>query len=687
LHDIAFAGSFTNLYEEDEMRDVSRREFLRISALATAGVAAAACAKTAEPTEAPPEATAAPKEATAAPKEEATATPKPAEAAPAKEAPEWAEAAAAGDLPPYDERLPETPMPIAVAEEIGQFGGVWHRVGVGMGEAWIIEARLGYECFVRWTEDGSGVYPNLCESFDISDDATEFTIHLRKGHKWSDGEAHNADDYMFWYEDGMLNADLTPTFPKWLRDPENDEPVVVEKVDDYTIKYIYESPKGLFAREMAGPRGLDWSRWPQHHMSQYHPNYAEKDALDKEMAEREFENWWQLFGNRRSWQSGDRPCIYPWWAVVVPPDIPVVCHRNAFYHKTDEEGNQLPYIDEVHFDLVENSDLLNMKAVAGEIDMQLRHIMWTNYPLFVENADKGDYRVIRWTLAEGANCLLIPNHTHKDPGLREMFESLDVRIAMSLGINREQINELAYMGLGKPRQAAVVEQCPWFKPEHATKWADYDPDQANQILDDAGLTERDDQGFRKRFDGEDWTFEIQYSPIFGPWKDVLEMVTKQWGEIGINATLKEVDRTLRGERNTANENDFNVWTQDRCFTPLIEPEWFMPGASPTNGTANGYGSWWLSRGEEGDEPPPALKLQYDLHAQITAAQPAELPALAEKFFDNASENLWYIGPVGQLPHVGVCKNKFRNVPEDAVSDWLQLSPGNTFPEQYFWKQD
>jgi peptide/nickel transport system substrate-binding protein len=212
-----------------------------------------------------------------------------------------------------------------------------------------------------------------------------------------------------------------------------------------------------------------------------------------------------------------------------------------------------------------------------------------------------------------------------------------------------------------------------------------DLDQANKLLDDLGLAKGDD-GFRLRPDGELLTWEIQYAPVFGPWKDVIEMTVKQWEEIGLKVTVKELDRDLRGQRNTANENDFNVWTQDRCFTPLIEPAWFMPGAGGMDGTANLYSQWWTSGGEEGEEPPPELKAQFELYDKIKAATPDQLPPLAEEFFDRASENLWFIGNVGQLPHVGVVKNKFRNVPDNAVSDWLLLSPGNTFPEQYFWKE-
>ncbi|MCB0064194.1 MAG: hypothetical protein KDE19_18855, partial [Caldilineaceae bacterium] len=91
-------------------------------------------------------------------------------------------------------------------------------------------------------------------------------------------------------------------------------------------------------------------------------------------------------------------------------------------------------------------------------------------------------------------------------------------------------------------------------------------------------------------------------------------------------------------------------------------------------------------GTEGEEPPAEVAAQYALYDQIKGASAADLPALAEEFFDRASEELWFIGTVGALPHVGVVKNNFRNVPEEAVSDWLQQTPGNTNIEQYFKRQ-
>ncbi len=669
------------------MISISRREFVRLSALTTAASVAAACAQPAAP--AAPTAVPVAQAPTAAP-----AAPSAPTAAPAvtevryAEAPVLAEKAKAGGLPPIEERLPLEPRVIPVAEEIGQYGGVWHRCAVGVSDAGIINSRLSYECLVRWNDDGSGVVPNVAKAFEINADATEFTFHLREGMKWSDGEPFTADDVVFYVVDDLMNAERNPTLPKRYRDPINQEPLAVEKVDDYTFKVIYKSPYGLFIQVLAGPSALDWTVRPKHYLTQFHPTYAVKEELEAKIKAANFTNWWELFGNRADWQNAEIPHIWPWLPTRVPPDVPIVCERNPYYWKVDAEGNQLPYIDSVQFDIVENADLLNMKAVAGEIDCQFRHIMWANYPLFVENAQQGDYRVMKWTLAEGSNALLHPNMNHGDAGLRELMQTKDFRIALSVAIDRKAINELAYQGFGSPRQAALVPQCPYYKPEHETKYAELDIAKGNELLDGIGLTAKDDEGFRLRKDGTPLSVTFEYAPVFGPWRDVVNMVCEQWKEIGIRGIPKEEDRTLFAERATAGlEMDMGIWTMDRCFTPLIEPLYFMPisGGTPPS-TAREWVQWNDTRGAQGTEPPEDVRAQFALYEEIKGATPDILPGLAQQFFDNASEAIWFIGTVGVLPHVGIVKNNFRNVPEQAISDWLQLTPGNTNVEQYFWKQ-
>ena len=660
---------------------VSRRRFLQLSAVTATGALVVACGGA--PAAAPAAEDAAPAAAAGSGGEAAAA----AGSGQYREAPMLTELVNAGSLPPVDERLPVAPRTIPVVEEIGEYGGTWFRAAVGPGDAGTIGNRLSYENLLRWTEDGGGVIPNIAESYEVNDDATEFTFTLREGMKWSDGEPFTADDYLFVYEDIMSNEELSPAFPSWMTDP-NGDPGSIEKVDDYTIKFVFGTSFGLFEQILAGPSASWINDRPKHYLSQFHSTYADASELEAMVAEAGFDEWIQLFGDRANWQNPEQPHVWPWVPTRVPPEIPIVAERNPYYYKVDAEGNQLPYLDRIQFDVVERADLLNLKAVAGELDMQFRHILWTNYPLFIENSEAGDYRVMRWALAEGSNCLLHPNMNHQDPVLRELFQNKNFRIALSHGINRSQINELAYLGLGEPRQASLISQSAYFKEEYASRYADHDPDTANQLLDEVGLTERDNEGFRLRPDGEPLTITIEYAPVFGPWADAVQLVTDHWKEIGIRAIPKEEDRTLFSQRgDTGTEMDMGVWIMDRCLTPLIEPWYFFPfkGGTPPSTAAQWY-TWYTSGGTEGEEPPAEVAAQYALYDQIKGASAADLPALAEEFFDRASEELWFIGTVGALPHVGVVKNNFRNVPEEAVSDWLQQTPGNTNVEQYFKRQ-
>ena len=155
-----------------------------------------------------------------------------------KEAPSLAEMVAAGTLPPLEERLPLEPMVIEPEESIGTYGGTW-RAGLrgGSDNAWIYRT-IAYEQMTRWERDWSGVRPNIAKGWDVSDDSTEYTFYLREGMRWSDGEPFTSDDVVFWYEDVLMNEELTPSVPNWLM--AGDEPVVVEAVDDYTVKFSFD---------------------------------------------------------------------------------------------------------------------------------------------------------------------------------------------------------------------------------------------------------------------------------------------------------------------------------------------------------------------------------------------------------------------------------------------------------------
>ena len=678
-----------------ERSKLTRREFLQISALTTAGIVVSACRPPATPapaTEAPAvQATEAPKaaEPTAAPKAaEPTAVPEP--VSQYNEAPALAEMVKAGTLPPVDERLPLEPVVHTPVEEIGQYGGVWHRAAVGPGDVQL-PARLSYENWVRWDMTGSTMVPNMMKAWDISADGTVFTFYLRQGMKWSDGEPFTANDILFLFNDHWGNEELAPNgVPGWLK--VQGEPVKAEKLDDYTVRLTFAGPAGLFMTLLASANGLNLYKCA-HYAEQFHVNYADKAKLEAAAKDAGFEFWHQYYNTKtdsgsRTRDELDLPTIFAWKAKVVPPTSPTVLERNPYYWKVDTAGNQLPYIDTIEHTLIENAEVLNLKAIAGELDMQLRHINFANYPLFQDSKEQGDYRVLQWVRGYITDSVIAPNVTHKDPVMREILGDKRFRWALSHGINREEIIESVYLGMAEPNQVSPLASSPFYWEDQAKNRLEYDVDLANSLLDEMGLTNKDSEGYRLRPDGKRLVINYEFAPIFGAWGDIGELLTAQWKLLGIQVTVTQEERTLFYERKQANEHDMGVWTGNGEFNPLIGPRWFLPENNESI-QAIPYADWFNTGGKEGEEPPvdSDIRKVREIYEEIKiTVDPDKQKQLWRQILELNKENLWVLGIATAPPELVIVKNNFRNVPEVAVSDWNLLTPGATAPEQYFFKK-
>lgn len=595
------------------------------------------------------------------------------------EAPMLAERVASGELPPVDERLPVEPLVVVPYDDIGQYGGVWRRAALSTGDVQL-SARLSYETLVRWNLEGSDVMPNVAESFDVCEENRTFTFYLREGMKWSDGHPFTAADFEFWWESGIMNEDLHPVPPAWLlREGELPE---FRVLDDYTIQFEYAVPYGVFLRQMAY-HGEGVTQFPKHYLSQYHPDYVDADTLQAMAEETQREAWYQLFWDRRDARRNlDMPVIWAWMPTVPAPATTQIAERNPYYWKVDPEGNQLPYIDTMIHDVVENAEVLNLRAATGEIDMQLRHIMWENLPIFVDNAERHNFRILQWASAEASNYMYYPNMFHEDPVKRDLFRNPDFRRALSMAIDREEIQMLAYVGLGRTRQGGVIQMSPFYVEGSDQWYAERDLDAANELLDALGMDQRDSGGYRLGPDGERFTINIVLSPVFGPWPRVTEMVIDYWSDVGIRAVADVVERSLHGQRSGAGDFDYSVWTNDRGLTPDVDPLFLLPGRGQA--VQSPWFDWFISMGERGEAPPDGpFREAYDLYAAVLNAEDnEELTELMKELVELNNSQLFYTGVVGDLPHVVIVAGDMYNVPEVAPSDWLQKTPGNTWPEQY-----
>ena len=592
------------------------------------------------------------------------------------QAPMLEELVQAGQLPPVEERLP-IPEDVAVVqpvEQIGQYGGTWHRPIFGPAD-FHSYGRVIYDNIARFDEKGN-VHPNIVKKWEVEEGGKVWYLYLRRGMKWSDGYPFTADDILFWWEDIANDPNITPAVPDyWVI---GGEPMKVTKVDDYTVRLEFKEATGIVPILLAhtGPQWPNmFERWgffaPKHYLKQFHPRYN-PDAT------------YELFEKKAQEFNPDLPVVTAWKVVSWEPGIRLVAERNPYYWKVDPEGNQLPYIDRVILDVIADKETVQLKAMAGEYEMQARHIDPTQLPAFKQHEGEGGYTVRLWDAIWAGNPTLFFNHNTTDPVKKELFNNLKFKQALSYAINRDRINEVVFLGLATPRQNNMVPMSPYYDPELDTIYTEYDPALANRLLDEIGLTERDADGYRLGPDGNPLTLAIDVSlPAWPGFMDALEMVTEDWRRIGIHAVLNPVERAKFFARVNANEQDIGTWQTDEALVSVTFP-WWIP-THPHSMMAPMYAQWVVSGGKSGWEPKGDFKVALDLLQEYrTTVDPKKQAELMKRILDiHIRKNLWTIGTVGLNKVPVIVKNNFHNVPEHGVCDWLLRTPGYTHPEQYF----
>lgn len=609
------------------------------------------------------------------------------------EAPALAEQTKAGKLRPVDERLPEQPLMVPVVEKIGQYGGVWRRAFLGPADA-NNYVRVVYDGLFRFTPDGADIEPKIAMGAKASADYRVWTIHLRKGARWSDGEPFTADDILFWYNSVLLNKDLMPTLPSWARNGDGSA-VKVQKLDDYAVQFAYDRPATLFLSEIANQDGPDQTLamfLPAHYLKRFHPAFTPKDELDRMAQAASFKSWTELFNAKATaTQNPDRPTMAAWMPVTRVSDQVFVLKRNPYYIGVDKEGNQLPYIDELRFTYFADQQALNLAAIAGDFDMQERHIQMTNYPVLKEQEKNGKYRVIIWPTFGGSDAVIAFNSTYTaDPVIGKLLATREFRIALSYAINRDEIKESAFLGLGEARQPIAAPWHPYFPgKEWATKYTDFDRDKANQMLDSLGLTKRDPQGIRLMENGKPATIEISVVPAFGAWPDVAQLVAKDWEAVGVKTIVQIRERALHFSMRAANQLMTEIWNEDTTAFPFTGGSKFDPRNGPLQQLTVGplYYRWLTSGGKEGVEPPePQKRITQLVDAARSTGRDGQIKA-AQELFRIWADNVYEIGTIGLTPMVQgvvVINSKMHNVPATIGNDWPLRTPGNARTEQFFF---
>ncbi|WP_342361868.1 ABC transporter substrate-binding protein [Terrarubrum flagellatum] len=607
------------------------------------------------------------------------------------EAPGLAKDVAAGKLPPVAQRLPEKPLVVKPVEKAGVYGGTWRQALVG-GSDGLIERTVGYTRLVRWNPEWTDVIPDVAESVEAKPDGTEYTFKLRKGMKWSDGAPFTADDIMFWYNDVLMNKEITPSVPRWLR--AGNDPVVVEKVDDYTVKFRFTAANGMLLLYLASNQGSDiLTASAAHYLKKFHKKY--NPNAEQEAKAAGAPSWSALIQSKiGTWQSPDRwrdasrPVLDPWkLSVPYSGTSQVVAERNPYYFKVDPEGRQLPYIDRVTFDIMGDVQGVILKAVNGELDMQAQRLNSIETTIVLaQNKEKGAYRLFKVRPAWSNGMLICLNQTVKNPGLREVFRNRDFRVGLSLAINRDELNEILYSGQSRPYQAAPRPNTALYDETLATQYTKYDPKAADELLDKAGFAKRDAQNFRLAPDGKRIAFSIDVLTARKDHIDALELIRKYWRAIGIDMQPKPIESSFSVARQLANDHEALVWIGGGGydFLGLLDPKWYFPYENQS-----AFGSAWgiyyqNPRDPNAEEPLPPGKKQQELYTELlkTVGIKGQLE-LMRQILKITKDEFYVIGTDMDPDNYGIVKNNFHNVPQEMPDTAFYVTPGPTNPEQYF----
>jgi peptide/nickel transport system substrate-binding protein len=423
-------------------------------------------------------------------------------------------------------------------------------------------------------------------------------------------------------------------------------------------------------------------------LSQFHIRYnPEADRLAQAAG---FDNWTahlsaQILGNA-SYSDSARPVLWAWKLTTGYGESTsqLVAERNPYYFKADPDGNQLPYINSVRFDLVGNEEVLLLKTLSGEIDLMFRHINTNiNKPVLFDNMERGNYRFIELVSTGPGPGMIAVNMTHKDPIKRELYLNKDFRIALSLAINRQEIIDAIFVGQGEPFQAALLPSSPFFDESFATQYTEYDPERANELLDSVGLAERDGEGFRLLPDGSRLQVFVNASAVGRQdWVDIMELVKVYWDAVGVETFLNTADRSLLAEMQNNNNHDATIWFAEGGggLEPLIVPRLLIPNAVPQAFFGPGWAYWRANPNHElAVEPPENVKRAIDLYRQVTTTlDPEARDALMRELVAVAADNFYALGITSLPAEYGIVSQELRNVPDTMPSTytWPTPAPSN-----------
>lgn len=602
---------------------------------------------------------------------------------------------ASGELPPVAERLPTNPPVIEPYEKVGTYGGNIVLYGVDLVTDFVQYAggAFGREGLVRATPDGQGYFPWMAEDVQLLENNTVVQITFRDGLKWSDGTPFiAAEEYDFYYNKTLPAAQLDPTLP-------SPSLIGVETVDDNTVRLLLGEPFPGFMYQLHTTWAHDILAetiplGPKHVLQEFLPEFVGEETALERARELGFDSIPPLLSElsiQVREQSDPRFGIVTTEAYVAVSrtENEIIFERNPYYPFVDTEGNQLPYIDEVIVRFAAQVDNIELQAISGSSDVLIGAAQTARIPIYIENEEQGDYRTLIYQDAAFSKPFYIFNMTPPEPAYGEYYQDLRFRQAMSLALNRDQINDRFYFGRGIPMQTTISPGHELFKPEYAAAYAEFDPERAKSLLDEVGLIDQNGDGFRDFPDGSSFNVRMLYAQE--PYLSAVELheyVVTNWAEVGIQTDIQTVNGSVFWERSGSNQYDMKPHILDFSIPFPIGFVYFHTPYEPPEISAFGdYATWLRSEGENGTRPPEEFfdefSVLYEAAGQwLTTFDDDALRVMLE----SQAKNLWSIGTVGFTPRPVLVANRIKNVPERVLWDntigaELQMRPHQWYIEE------
>jgi len=697
---------------------LNRRQFLQMSAAGVAGLVIASCAPAVQTTEAPAqEATTAPEEPVAAATpttrviQDVTATPVPTVAqSQYKEAPALAELVKAGKLPPVEERLPVNPLVLQGVDETGKYGGRLRKFWPGAGwNGHFLEEQYGHSA-LRWIDDGLGIAPGMCDEWSTNADNSEWTVHIREGLKWSDGQPCTADDVMFWWEDLVNHTD--PSYPDSVPDFGSDakgKVATFEKVDDFTVKIKYGTPSPLCAKRLAmwvnaniGPRWIA----PKHYLTQFHPKY------NKDM--KSFETF-----NEKAvvFTNPEMPTLTHWMLTKYEAGKAFTAERNPYYYAVDTEGQQLPYIDGEDWIGVQDRQVELLQIRQGSVDhVHFHDLGLGDLSTLLESQDAGNYDVVLWDSGSGTGMMYFPNYdfpdrTPADKEIHDLFRSPAFKQALSHAIDRQTVQKTVYYNTGflttgtmspKAFEFNFNSEAQAFFQKARDIYVAYDPEKAKALLAESG------------YKGQDIRVDLP-GDAGKECLDTLEIVKQNWQDIGVNVVVNTVTPTVFGDLWHGGKGHIHTnWEVGDGPDHLLYPSWVVPNEpdrwAPLCGRLYQYLGTTSEMTEADKSPwdrqPPRFNKEdpeyvgtpvEKLHALYNQAsvEPDEVKR-ASLVYDmlniHMNDGPFYLGTVANYPRITIKSKKLTNYPTKEqlkmggfVNPWIIPYPAVVNTETWSYK--